>query len=139
MGEWLNRPTKPPKFCQEQKDPIRPIRSDDMELNEYQRLASRTINTDLSMIDCEYHALHGMVGEIGEIHSLYQKKYQGHVVDDTHLAKELGDLLWFVAEYCTAKGWKLDDVAKANIDKLIARYPDGFSSDKSLHRKEGDV
>lgn len=110
-----------------------------MTFDEYQHLASRTINTDLSMTECEYHSLHGMVGEIGEIHSLYQKKYQGHVVDDTHLAKELGDLLWFVAEYCTAKGWDLEEVAKTNLEKLMNRYPDGFSINKSLHRKDGDV
>ena len=53
--------------------------------------------------------------------------------------KELGDLLWFIAEYCTANGWSMEDVAKMNIDKLKARYPTGFEAEKSLHRKEGDV
>jgi NTP pyrophosphatase (non-canonical NTP hydrolase) len=53
--------------------------------------------------------------------------------------KELGDLLWFVAEYCTACDITLEDVAKANIEKLKARYPEGFETDKSLHRKEGDI
>ena len=86
-----------------------------------------------------YHALHGMVGEIGEIHSIYQKEYQGHEIDDEHLKKEVGDLLWFVAEYCTAKGWSLDDVADLNIEKLKARYPEGFDTEHSLHRKEGDI
>ena len=53
--------------------------------------------------------------------------------------KELGDLLWFVAEYCTAVGWDLDDIMALNIEKLKARFPDGFDPEKSLHRKEGDV
>ncbi len=52
---------------------------------------------------------------------------------------ELSDMLWFIAEYCTAMGWNLDDVMQYNIDKLIARYPDGFEADKSLHRAEGDI
>lgn len=107
--------------------------------NEYQKLASRTINHGLSSIEKEYHALHGMSGEVGEIHSLYQKAYQGHEISEEHKKKELGDLLWFVAEYCTANGWELDEIMQMNIDKLKARFPEGFSVDKSLHRKDGDI
>lgn len=107
--------------------------------NEYQELAEFTINNDLSCVEVEMHALHGMVGEIGELHSLYQKAYQGHVPDIEHAKKELGDLLWFIAEYCTALEWKLEDVMQLNIDKLKARYPEGFEIDKSLHRSEGDI
>ena len=107
--------------------------------NEYQELAARTINKDLLKRDTEFHALHGMVGEIGELHSIYQKMYQGHEVKEEHLKKELGDLLWFIAEYCTANDWKLEEVMRLNIDKLKARFPEGFEIEKSLHRKEGDV
>lgn len=110
-----------------------------MHMNEYQQAAARTINQKLYPEQQANHALHGMVGEIGEIHSLYQKSYQGHAIETAHLKKELGDLLWFIAEYCTAMGWTLEDVAKGNIDKLMARYPEGFSADKSLHRKAGDI
>ena len=107
--------------------------------NEYQKLAARTINPKLHKVEMAYHALHGMPGEIGEMHSLYQKVYQGHELDVDHLKKELGDLLWFVAEYCTAMGWTLEEVMQLNIDKLRARYPEGFKEDKSLHRAEGDI
>lgn len=85
------------------------------------------------------HALHGMVGELGELHSIYQKAYQGHKADAEHMKKEIGDLLWFIAEYCTANNWNLEDVMQLNIDKLKARYPKGFEADKSLHRKPGDI
>lgn len=107
--------------------------------NEYQKLASRTINNDLTKVGQEKHALHGLVGEMGELHSLYQKVYQGHEFDEHHAMSEVSDMLWFIAEYCTAMGWNLDDVMQYNIDKLIARYPDGFEADKSLHRSEGDI
>ena len=107
--------------------------------SEYQKLASRTINKDLTKKGQEIHALHGLVGEIGELHSLYQKVYQGHSFDEHHAMSEVSDMMWFIAEYCTAMGWNLDDVMQYNIDKLIARYPDGFESDKSLHRAEGDI
>lgn len=107
--------------------------------NEYQKLAARTINWNLSETQVEYHALHGMVGEIGELHSMYQKKYQGHEIDEEHQKKECGDLLWFIAEYCTAKGWEMEDIMKTNIEKLMARFPNGFEVAKSLYRKEGDI
>lgn len=107
--------------------------------NEYQKLASRTINQDLDEELQMYHALHGMVGEIGEIHSIFQKIYQGHDPSDEHMKKELGDLLWFIAEFCTALGWELEDVMKMNIEKLKARFPEGFTVDGSLHRKQGDI
>ena len=107
--------------------------------NKYQKLAARTINNTLSVGQLKSHALHGMVGEIGEIHSLHQKVYQGHDLDEEHEKKEIGDLLWFVAEYCTANRWNIGDIMQMNIDKLKARFPEGFEVDKSLHRKEGDI
>lgn len=110
-----------------------------MQMNEYQKAAARSINPALYPEQVLHHALHGMSGEVGEIHSIYQKSYQGHEIDTDHVKKELGDLLWFIAEYCTALGWTLEEVAQMNIDKLKARYPEGFSEDKSLHRKEGDI
>lgn len=110
-----------------------------MEINEYQKLAARTINSQLSYEEQVNHALHGMVGEVGELHSLYQKKYQGHDFDENHAKKEVGDLLWFIGEYCTAMGWSMDEVAQTNINKLRARYPEGFESDRSLNRVEGDI
>ena len=107
--------------------------------NEYQLLAGRTIPKDFNVQEKEFHALHGMISEIGELHGMYQKLYQGHKWDAVHAKKELGDLLWFIAEYCTAFNWSLEDIMRLNIDKLLARYPDGFDAEHSLHRKEGDI
>lgn len=110
-----------------------------MTANEYQKLAERTMDKRLSGVSLERHALHGMVGEIGELHSIYQKVYQGHNLKLNHLKKEVGDLLWFIAEYCTVLGWTLEDVMQTNIDKLKERYPNGFEAERSLNRKEGDI
>lgn len=110
-----------------------------MTLEEYQHLAARTIDPDLLPFEIESHALHGMTSEIGEIHGLFQKVYQGHQLDKEHLKKELGDLMWFIAEYCTGCDWSLEDIARMNIEKLKERYPNGFDPERSLHRKEGDI
>ena len=111
----------------------------DMLANTYQSLSARTINKNLKNEENLMHALHGLAGEVGEIHSIFQKKYQGHVVDREHLIKEMGDLLWFIAELCTAIGCDMESVMKTNIKKLKERYPEGFDEEKSLHRKEGDI
>lgn len=110
-----------------------------MEGNTYQNLAERTVNKELNKTQLVLHALHGMSGEVGEIHSLYQKVYQGHSMDVEHLKKEVGDLMWFIAEFCIANGFSLSEIMEMNIEKLRARFPDGFETDKSLHRQEGDV
>ena len=55
------------------------------------------------------------------------------------LKKELGDCLWMIAEACFALDFSMDEVMQLNIDKLKARYPEGFTAERSLHRKAGDV
>ena len=110
-----------------------------MYFEEYQALAARTINPELNAEQQEMHALHGMVGEVGELHSIYQKVFQGHNSDPTHIKKELGDLLWFVAEFCTSHGWNMGEIAKMNVDKLYSRYPGGFEVARSLIREKGDI
>lgn len=173
-----------------------------MKLNEYQRLASRTINLRLTKQEKVTHALHGMWSEYGEIRGIFQKRYQGHIEkDNVHLKKECGDLFWFLCEMATANNLEFDDstvllgstyhgeephkyahdlamdlfrledqidtekltrrnlsfafnslvcfclsmdidyedALQMNIDKLIARYPEGFEAEKSLHRAKGDI
>ena len=81
----------------------------------------------------------GLCGESGEAIDLV-KKYlmQGHDLDKAHLAKELGDVAWYLAETATAIGYDLETILQANIDKLKARYPDGFDAARSMHRNSGD-
>ena len=107
-----------------------------MTINEYQALARRTQNKELTPVDRREHALKGMCSEVGEIHGVYQKVYQGHEVNTDEVIKELGDVMWFVAEMADALGVDLDDVAQRNIDKLRRRYPEGFAADKSINREE---
>lgn len=110
-----------------------------MTFNEYQNAAARTINPLLTPREQEQHSLFGMSGEVGELHSIYQKGFQGHLFDVEHVKKEVGDILWMLAEYCTANSWSMDDIAQMNIDKLKRRYPIGFESERSVDRKEDDI
>lgn len=110
-----------------------------MHMNVYQAQASRTINQKYGRTGIEQHALHLLSAEVGELHGIFQKTYQGHVADEQHIKKELGDILWGIAEFCTANAWELEEIARMNIAKLKERYPNGFEEENSLHRKEGDI
>lgn len=107
--------------------------------NKYQALAARTMNRNLDYRQTLNHAVFGIASEAGEIAGLIQKEYQGHELDKVHLMKECGDLLWFIAELCTTCGYNLETVMAMNIKKLMARYPEGFDNERSLHRVEGDI
>lgn len=107
-----------------------------MTFDEYQVLARRTQNDELTVADRLSHALHGLAAEVGEIHSIYQKAYQGHPVDTEKVLDELGDLLWFASELADAVGFHLSSAASHNVCKLLYRYPDGFDAERSVNRTE---
>lgn len=111
-----------------------------MNMNDYQVAAMRTCNIPYDRKDDMLrHAVFGLASEAGEFAGIFQKEYQGHPVDREHAKKELGDALWMVAEACTALGFTMSEVAEANIAKLKARFPDGFSVERSLNRAKGDI
>lgn len=111
-----------------------------MKINEYQELAKRTINKDLSEKDMLINGVMGLCGESGEAIDIVKKHIaHNHELNKDHLAKELGDVAWYLAETATALGYSLEDIFKMNIDKLKKRYPDGFDSEKSINRKEDDI
>ena len=106
-----------------------------MDFNEYQLDALKTSNTLQGRERIVYLAL-GLAGETGEIIE-HVKKYfgHGHTLDIAALKKELGDVLWYLAVLAHALGLDLNDVAASNIAKLKARYPQGFSSERSINRE----
>ena len=124
---------------------------------EYQTLAMRTndggcserlnnfINSESCANDFEkdikvgdlINGVLGLCGETGEVSEHIKKAvFHGHGLNKEQISKELGDVMWYVAMCCHALNISLDDVMKGNIDKLRKRYPDGFSTDASIHREE---
>ena len=112
-----------------------------MTINEYQSAALRTAQTDkLSESDILLNSVLGLCGESGEVADLVKKHlFQGHDLDLNHVAKELGDISWYLAVGAYAISYDLETILQMNMDKLEARYPDGFSADRSLHRAENDI
>jgi NTP pyrophosphatase (non-canonical NTP hydrolase) len=107
-----------------------------VELNRYQELAQRTQIAKTPGAKLENGCL-GLAGEVGECCDILKKHlFQGHELDRDHIVEELGDVMWYIAETASALNVTLEDVARYNIEKLRARYPDGFDPERSIHRVE---
>ena len=124
--------------------------------SEYQRLAMRT-NDEMSTerlelaLDRWENALKydmggivmaslGLSGEVGELNDMIKKWiFHESGFDITHAKKELGDIMWYIACMAESFGWSMDEIMEMNIDKLKARYPEGFDTEMANHRSEADV
>ena len=85
----------------------------------------------------------GMQAEAGEFSEVIKKIiFQGKPYNEDeryHLKRELGDVLWYWVQGCTALGYTPQEVMEENIKKLEARYPNAFEVAKSENRQVGDI
>lgn len=113
-----------------------------MTINEYQNSALRTLGDDCksSSILELLNGVMGLAGESGECIDIVKKRtFQGHGLDKEHMAKELGDVAWYLAVAADAIDYDLETILTMNVDKLKERYPEGFDKIRSIHRKDSDV
>ena len=111
-----------------------------MSPNEYQAEALRTAFGMNRALPMELNGVLGLAGESGECVDLMKKHlFQGHPLDKEHLAKELGDVAWYIAVTSYAIGYDLETILRMNVEKLQRRYPNGFEASRSLNREAGDV
>lgn len=112
-----------------------------MTINEYQKEALRTASgTNYKNHGMLENAALGLCGEGGEVADLVKRAlFQGHKLDKERLAKELGDVAWYIAVGAHALGYDLETVLHMNVVKLRERYPNGFEAERSLRREVGDV
>ena len=103
---------------------------------------------ELASQDFETHRLLtasvGMCAEAGEFTEIVKKIiFQGKPVNEEnmfHMKRELGDIMWYVAQACMGLNISLDDIIEMNVDKLKSRYPGGeFDVHYSENRIEGDL
>lgn len=108
-----------------------------MEFQTYHDLAKRTLGDHENQ---ELFCAMMLGSEAGEILGVLQKEHwQGHERDARRLLNEVGDLLWAASMLLDSRGYTLEDAARANVDKLRARYPEGFTSERSVNRAKEDV
>ena len=106
-------------------------------LNEYQSLANRSAGAGGDGEQRLIVSALGLAGEAGEFANLVKKMTaHGHPFEEEALRDELGDVLWYLAEAATAAGLDLEDIANQNVQKLVKRYPEGFSQVDSINRPD---
>ena len=85
----------------------------------------------------------GLSGEVGEFNDIVKKCiFQGKELDDdvvNHLRKELGDIMWYIAQGCLALNTDIEELIDINTAKLKDRYPGGFDEFRSENRDEDDI
>ena len=108
-----------------------------MTINEYQNLAMTTKNPELTDKDLLMNSVMGLCGESGEVIDVVKKHIShGHPLNREKLIDELGDVAWYLAECATVLDVTLEEVLERNIEKLKKRYPEGFSTERSINREE---
>lgn len=119
---------------------VRRIRK--MTFDEYQKGVMRTAS-GVSVATKDNMLLNGVMGaagESGELVDLLKKNlFHGHPFDRDHYIRECGDVLFYLALIAEALDTTLEGIATINNQKLWERYPDGFSIERSMNRKEGDI
>tara|TARA_B100001964_G_scaffold24848_1_gene24829 strand:+ start:14 stop:514 length:501 start_codon:yes stop_codon:yes gene_type:complete len=86
----------------------------------------------------------GICAEGGEFTEVVKKIiFQGKPLNDEnifHMKRELGDIMWYVAQACMALDTDFNEIIEMNVEKLKARYPGGeFDVHYSENRKAGDL
>ena len=110
-----------------------------MDWTRYKQLAMRTRGGASALHERLVIGALGLSGEAGEVTDHVKKiVFHGHEADRDALMKELGDVMWYVTYLLDTLGLEMDDVLEANIAKLQARYPDGFTSERSRNRSQND-
>lgn len=128
--------------AQDRLDRIKELieRNGELSLNEYQRRSMRTAEDTGDYADWAFQMSGfglGIAGEAGEVADYLKKVlHHGHDLDQQRIKKELGDVLWYVQGIASRCGLTLEEVAQANIDKLMSRYPEGFTSEASINRAQ---
>lgn len=100
-------------------------------------LVEFTRNKELSPRDTLLNSALGMVCEAGEYGDHIKKfAFQGHDINRDKCLKELGDVLWYLELAFISLNTTREEVEQVVINKLLSRYPDGFSISSSQQRKE---
>ena len=109
----------------------------ELTLNQYQKLAGRTAVAGRDGERRQIIAALGLAGEAGEFANMIKKlTAHGHPISKNEMSDELGDILWYLSEAATACGLELNKIGQMNVQKLKERYPDGFSEERSINRKQ---
>jgi NTP pyrophosphatase (non-canonical NTP hydrolase) len=102
-----------------------------VEFSEYQHFSRRTAEYPReAWLNYPALGLAGEAGEVAEHAKMVIRDDAGTVTRERRgaMAKELGDVLWYVAQLATELGLELDQIARDNLEKLFSRQRRGVLS-----------
>lgn len=110
-----------------------------MNFREYQKLAQRSVITNKDPLMNKTIWVLGISGEASEIAEKWKKIVaydDGRITSETkaELAKEMGDVLWYLAAFSESLGLSLQDVAESNVEKVMSRKARGVTKGKGDNR-----
>ena len=89
------------------------------------------------------HMILGMLTEVGELADVYKKKLAyDKEIDIINVKEEIGDLMFYISNFCRMNNFDLEEILEKNIEKLKTRYPEKFDSYYAINRdlnKERDI
>lgn len=104
------------------------------------KFSSEQSNKESVDIGGIFNACLGLSGEVGEFNDMIKKwVFHEKELDMEHAKKEAGDILLYVVMLCESFGWNMEEIMQMNVDKLKARYPEGFDVERANNRAVGDV
>lgn len=94
--------------------------NDELTLNKYQVLAGTYMLPNAPPEERVF----GILEEAGEVAGVFKRMMRGDYGPDeaaAKLAKELGDILWYIAGVAADNDWTLESIAQTNLEKLESR------------------
>lgn len=109
----------------------------EMDADSYQTDAARTLPLGATDKENLMEGCMGLAGEAGEVCDHVKKHFfQGHELSREELKNELGDVMWYISQICTSQSISLSEIMRGNITKLRKRYPNGFTIEDSIARRD---
>lgn len=108
-----------------------------MNLKTYAQKAKRTLPdlSDQYPHMNELHMILGLVTEVGELADVYKRNMAyGAPLDPVGEGEEIADIMWYLVNFCSMRGFDIEKLLKKNIEKLKQRFPERFSEEKAINR-----
>jgi NTP pyrophosphatase (non-canonical NTP hydrolase) len=106
-----------------------------MQIKQYQKESVRTMAKLEGRYIDNLHMVLGMITEVGELADVFKKEMAyGKPVDWVNVKEEIGDVMFYIANFCNVNGFDLEEILQTNINKLRARYPEKFTEENAMKR-----
>lgn len=110
-----------------------------MTIKEYQQQTPRTtaIVPDQYEDMTAIHMVMGMATEVGELTDFFKKNLAyKKPIDMARVHDEVGDLMWYISEFCNYYHINLENILQKNIDKLRVRFPEKFDEQLAINKND---